>query len=108
MYLEMPLHSSEFRYSRSVTIDTVFHQQNVIRHAHFVLKKKKTEIHFLLQCPVYTHQRRRRFMDPAYVCDTRRCFLSLIKSESQQTILSVDKFLVCAFNLKTSKIVAGS
>ena len=38
----------------------------------------------------------------------RSHFLSLINSESQQTILSVAYFLVCAFNLRTSKRVFRS
>ena len=40
-YTGMPLLSSEWVYPRLISISTVFHQQRVMWHAHFVLKKKK-------------------------------------------------------------------
>ena len=83
-----------------MTIDTVFHP--------FCTKEIETEIHFLLQCPMYTQLRRRYLTDPANFRDTRSYFLGIINSESQQTILSVAKFLVCVFNLRTSEMVVGS
>ena len=40
--------------------------------------------------------------------DNRSHFLSLINSKSQQTVFIVAKCLVCAFNLRTSKMEVPS
>ena len=68
----------------------------------------ETEIDFLFQRSMYNQLRRRYLTDPANFRDTRSYFLGIINSESQQTILSVAKFLVCVFNLRTSEMVVGS
>ena len=46
--------------------------------------------------------------DKASAHDNKSNFLSLMNSKSQQTVFSVAKFLVSAFNLRTSKMEVPS
>ena len=66
------------------------------------------EIHFLLECPVYVFLRHKYLPDKANAHDNRIHFLSLMNGKSQQTIFNVAKFLICAFNLRTSKMEVPS
>ena len=70
----------------------------------FCVEEKETEINILLECPVYVFLKHKYLPDKASAHDNRSYFLSLMNSKSQHTVFSVAKFLVCAFNLKTSKI----
>ena len=70
----------------------------------FCVEEKETEIIFLLECPVYVFLRHTYLPDKASARDNKSHFLSLVNSKSQQTVLNVAKFFVCAFNLRTSKM----
>ena len=74
----------------------------------FCVEEKETEITFLLECPVYVFLRHKYLPDKASAHDNRSHFLSLMNSKSQQTVFNVAKFLVCAFNLRTSKMEVPS
>ena len=74
----------------------------------FCVEEKETKIHFLLECPVYVFLRHKYLPDKANARDNRSYFPSLMNSKSQQTIFNVAKFLVCAFNLRISKMEVPS
>ena len=74
----------------------------------FCIEEKETEMHFLLECPVYVFLRHKYLPDKASAHGTKSHFLSLMNSISQHTIFNVGKFLVCAFNLSTSKMEVPS
>ena len=74
----------------------------------FCVEEKETEINFLLECPVYVFLRHKYLPDKASAHDNRSHFLSLMNSKSQQTVFNVAKCLVCAFNLRTSKMEVPS
>ena len=74
----------------------------------FCVEEKETEIHFLLECPVYVFLRHKYLPDKASAHDNRSYFLSLMNSKSQHTVFNVAKFLVCAFNLRTLKMEVPS
>ena len=74
----------------------------------FCVEEKETEIHFVLERPVYVFFRYEYLRDKASAYDNRSHFLSLMNSKSQQTIFNVATFLVCAFNLRTSKMEVPS
>ena len=69
----------------------------------FCANQQETEIHFVFQCPVYNQLRGKYLRDIINVWDPRKHFSILMNSSSQETILNVAKFLVCAFNLRSSK-----
>ena len=70
----------------------------------FCVEEKETEIIVWLEYPVYVFLRHKYLPDKASAHDNRSHFLSLMNSKSQQTVFIVAKFLVCAFNLRTSKM----
>ena len=72
------------------------------------VEEKETEIKFLLECPVYVFLRHKYLPDKASAHDNRSRFQSLMNSKAQQTVFNVAKFLVCAFNLRTSKMEVPS
>ena len=74
----------------------------------FCVEEKETEIIFLLECQVYVFLRHKYLPDKANAHDNRIHFLSLMNGKSQQTIFNVAKFLICAFNLRTSKMEVPS
>ena len=74
----------------------------------FCVEEKETEFVLMLECPVYVFLRHKYLPDKANTHDNRSHFLSLMTSKSQQTIFNEAKFLVCAFNLRTSKIEVPS
>ena len=74
----------------------------------FCAEEKETEIHCLLECPVYVFLRHKYLPDKASAHDNRSHFLSLMNSKYQQTVFSVAKCLVCAFILRTSKMEVPS
>ena len=74
----------------------------------FCVEVKETEMHCLLECPVYVFLRHKHLPDKANAHDNRSHFQSLMNSKSQQTVFSVAKILVCAFNLRTSKLEVPS
>ena len=53
---------------------------------------------------MYVFLRHKYLPDKASARDNKSHFLSLVNSKSQQTVLNVAKFFVCAFNLRTSKM----
>ena len=71
-------------------------------------KKEKKKVNVLLECPVYIFLRHKYLPDKASAHDNKSHFLSLMNSKSQQTVFNVAKFLVCAFNLRTSKMEVPS
>ena len=73
----------------------------------FCTEEMGTEIHLLLQYPMYTHLTRRYLPGLANVHDTRSHFLSLISSQPQQAILSAAKFLVSAYDLRILKMAVA-
>ena len=74
----------------------------------FCANQQETEIHFVFQCPVYNQLRGKYLRDIINVWDPRKHFSILMNSSSQETILNVAKFLVCAFNLRSSKLDANT
>ena len=70
--------------------------------------KQETEIHFVFQCPVYDQLRSKYLLDILSVRSPGKHLTTLMKSNSQVTILNVTKFLVCAFNLRSSKLAANT
>ena len=66
--------------------------------------RKRNRNKFLLKCPVHVLLRHNYLPDKASAYDNRSNFLRLLSSKSQQTVFNVAKFLVCPFNLRTSKI----
>ena len=71
----------------------------------FCVEEKETD---KKKCPVYVFLRHKYLPDKASAHDNRSHFLSLMKSKSQQTVFNMAKFLVCAFNLRTSKMEVPS
>ena len=74
----------------------------------FCANQQETEIHFVFQCPVYNQLRSKYLPDIINVCGPRKQFIILMNSRSQETILNVEQFLVCAFNLRSSKLDANT
>ena len=53
----------------------------------------------------YCNQLRNKYLSNIInVCDPRKHLITLMNSNSQETILNVAKFLACAFNLRSSKL----
>ena len=69
---------------------------------------QETEIHFVFQCPEYDQLRSKYLPDIINVLDPRKLLITLMNSNSQETILNVTKFQVCAFNLRSSKLDANT
>ena len=69
---------------------------------------QETEIQFVFQCPVYNQLRRKYLPDIINVRHPRRHLIILKNSSSQEEIINVAKFLVCAFNLRSSKLDANA
>ena len=74
----------------------------------FCTNQQETEIHFAFQCPVYYQLRSKYLPDIINVRDPRKHLIIFMNSSSQETILNVAKFLVCAFNLRSSKLDANT
>ena len=74
----------------------------------FCANKLETEIHFVFQCPVYNQLRSKYLPDIINVRDPRKHIITLMNSNSQETILNVAKFLVCAFNQRSSELDANT
>ena len=70
--------------------------------------QQETEIHFVFQCPVYNQLRSKYLPDIIKVRDPRKHLIILMNSSSQEEIINVAKFLVCAFNLRSSKLDANT
>ena len=70
----------------------------------FCANQLETEIHFVLQCPVYNQLRSKYLPYIINVRDPRKHLIMLMDSSSQEEIINVAKFLVCAFNLRSSKL----
>ncbi len=107
-YTGMPLLNSEWVYPRLMSISTVFSPKARNIACPFCVEEKETEIHFLLEWPVYVLLRHKYLPDKASALDNRSHFLSLMNSKYQQTVFSVAKCLVCAFILRTSKMEVPS
>ena len=73
----------------------------------FCANQQETETHFVFQCPVYDQLRSKYLPDIINVRDHRKHIILLMNSSSQETILNVAKFLVCAFKLRSSKLDAN-
>ena len=67
-------------------------------------RRKRNRNTFLLEWPVHVLLRHKYLPDKAIAYNNGSHFLSLLSSKSQQTVFNVAKFLVCPFNLRTSKI----
>ena len=74
----------------------------------FCATQQETEIHFVFQCPVYNQLRSKYLPDIINVRDPRKHLIILMDSSSQEEIINVAKFLVCAFNLRSSKLDANT
>ena len=70
----------------------------------FYANQQETEIHFVFQCPVYNQLRSKYLPDIINVRDPRKHLIILMNSSFRETILNVAKSLVCAFNLRSSKL----
>ena len=70
----------------------------------FCATQQETEIHFVFQCPVYNQLRSKYLPYIINVRDPRKHLIILMNSSSQEEIINVAKFLVCAFNLRSSKL----
>ena len=69
----------------------------------FCVEEKETQIHFLLQCPMYVFLSHNYLPDKASAHDNISYFLSLMNSKSQQTVFNVAKYAL-NLNLRTSKL----
>ena len=74
----------------------------------FCATQQETEIHFVFQCPVYKQLRSKYLPYIINVRDPRKHLIILMNSSSQEEIINVAKFLVCAFNLRSSKLDANT
>ena len=74
----------------------------------FCVEEKEPEINILLEYPVCVFLRHKYLPDKVSAHDNRSHFLSLMNSKSQQTVFNAAKFLLCAFNLRTSKVEVPS
>ena len=70
--------------------------------------KQETVIHFVFQCPEYDQLRSKYLPDIINVHDPRKLLITLMNSNSQETILNVANFPVYAFNLRSSKLDANT
>ena len=75
----------------------------------FYANQQETEIHFVFKCPVYNQLRSKYLPDIINVRHPRKHLIIPMNSSSQETkSLNVAKFLVCAFNLRSSKLDANT
>ena len=74
----------------------------------FCANQQETEIHFVFQCPMYNQIRSKHLPDIINVRDSTKRLIILMDSSSQERILNVAKFLVCAFNRRSSKLDAST
>ena len=72
----------------------------------FCANQQETDIHFVFQCPVYNQLRSKYLPDIINVRNPRKHLIILMNRNCQEAILNVAKFLVCAFNLRSSKLDA--
>ena len=74
----------------------------------FCAIQQETEIHLGFQCPEYNQLRSKYLPDIINVRDPRKHLIVLMNSSSQEAIINFAKFLVCAFNLRSSKLDANT
>ena len=74
----------------------------------FCANLQETEIHFVFQCPMHNQLRSEYLPVIINVRHRRKHLITLMNSSSRETIVNVAKFLVCAFNPRSSKLDANT
>ena len=109
-YTEILSYSSEWEYRRYISIDTGFQQQQIIQLGHFMPTNKKLKyiLYSNVQC-IYNQLRSKYLPDIINVRHPRKHLIILMNSSSRETkSLNFAKFLVCAFNLRSSMLDANT